>query len=250
LNTGGWRNPALLNLFASEGKRKLKSENRFDAAGVKTLFLTIIALFVISVLIQATAPGAITGFSNGSAITGYNDVAAVPATGTFSFGSITQNVSNGEAANITDPSGFKWIFEFNTTGMGGLAQDTCYVYRASGGCIPVNVSYGMGWNSSTYASGNLSRAINNNVSTSANTTATNTTTVVTLTAVNAGKSGNSFVLSDNAVNITSSGLSGGADAKSGWTGGQKNAYQALPGLYAIGLVIIMIILLLLALSYL
>ena len=170
-------------------------------------------VYIAVVLGIAVVAGSITLFLTNQVLNTTGTIpgsAATNATGTVTF---SGNVSNGEAVNLTDPSGFKYIFEFNTTDRGALAQDTCYVYRTSGGCIPVNVSYNMGWNNSFSASGNLTATINANTTVHANVTAVNTTNRTSLSAL-AGTPGNSMILSDNALNVTVSGLSGGSNQTS------------------------------------
>lgn len=173
----------------------------------------IIQIIYIAVLLGvAIAAGSITIFITDTVvgITG-TPTGALPtnATGTVTF---SGNVSNGTAVNITDTSGFKYVFEFNLSGRGSNAAETCYVFRTEPGCIPVNASFAMGWNSSTYSAGNLTRVMNTNSTVSANITATNTTTVVSITADTAGSAGNSMTLTSTGSGITVSGLSGGTDA--------------------------------------
>ena len=160
----------------------------------------IISLVGIGVGILALAIiftiGPVIGYNVESA----NTVPSVAtATGTFIF---SGNVSNGELANITNGASV-YIFEFNTTGTS--PGNVCLTNN----CIRINLT--TGYNTSVLASGNLTDAINANTSTSALVTAVNTTNKTTLTAVNSGKAANSYSLSDNAVNIASSGLSGGVD---------------------------------------
>lgn len=131
------------------------------------------------------------------------------ATGTFTF---SGNVSNGELVNITNGAAV-YRFEFNTTNNGSaiICQTT--------DCIPVNLSgvieTGMKapiyYNQSYLASGNLTVTINANASTAALLTAANTTNRTTLTADSAGLNGNTITLSDNAANVASSPMSGGAE---------------------------------------
>lgn len=219
-----------------------KTQHRFDETAVKGLIITVVAIFTIAILVNAAFPGTITSMSNTSSLGG----SVATATGTVTF---SGNVTPGNAVNLTDPSGFKYVFEFNTTGRGGLATDTCYIYASSPGCIPVNVSYNLGWNSTPYEVGNLSKAINGNTTVSANVTSVNSTTVVTLTAITTGTLYNSMVLSTNGANIAVSGLSGGANSGySSWSPSSQTAWAPVPTIVVVVIVIIFLVLLLSAIS--
>ncbi len=50
----------------------MEVSHKMDTGAFKGLIIAILALYVISILVQAVIPGAITTFSNTSAITGYS----------------------------------------------------------------------------------------------------------------------------------------------------------------------------------
>lgn len=165
----------------------------------------IVEIIHIAVILGiAVAAGSIVLFLTNSIVTltgTPSGATEATASGTFTF---SGNVSNGELVNITHPNGSVYRFEFNTTN-----GSTCLTTD----CIPVNLTgvepTGRWWNQSWYASGNLTAAINANATVASFVTAANTTNITTITADAPGAGWNSVVLSDNAANVASSGLSGG-----------------------------------------
>lgn len=167
----------------------------------------VLAVVIGLIVIGYIGPVALQSFAASNIGTGQLSTAS----GSFIF---SGNVTSGELANISisfsNGSTFVYLFEFNATN-----GSTCLTLN----CIPVNLtgveSTGRWWNQSYYASGNLTSAINANTSTASIVTAVNTTNRTTLTAVSSGASGNQITLSDNALNLASSGLSGGQDSSLG-----------------------------------
>lgn len=77
-------NPSMIPAMGS-GITNLDVENhevqhRVDGAAFKGLIMAVIALYVVSVLVQSVIPGAITTFSNTSAISGYSTWSAQTTT--------------------------------------------------------------------------------------------------------------------------------------------------------------------------
>jgi hypothetical protein len=154
------------------------------------------------------------------------------AIGKFTFSGTGETViNNGELINITNSNGNVYRFEFNTSGNPNLAT----VLTAN--AIRVNITSGSGHNTSILASGNLTTAINANTSTSALVTAVNTTNLTTLTFTSTGIIGNSITLSDNAINIASSGMSGGVEGTAAWATTKANV---MTGYTVIGIIFIII----------
>jgi hypothetical protein len=153
----------------------------------------------------AVAVGAITLFVTSQVvdITGTpSGTSSTAASGALTF---TGNVSNGELVNITNGVAV-YRFEFNTTAAGSAA--TCLTTN----CVIVNLT--PGYNSSVKASGNLTAAINANVSVAAFVTAVNTTNTTTITADTAGSAGNSIGTVETlaAASWGAATLTGGSDA--------------------------------------
>jgi len=136
------------------------------------------------------------------AVTTNPDWNGLAASNTLTF---TGNVSNGELVNITYGDAI-YRFEFNTSHPNN-GTDTL-----TANAIRVNLT--TGYNFSWLASGNLTNAINANVSTAAIVTASNTTNVTTLTADSVGRFYNSlYATSENLASASwaSTSLTGGKD---------------------------------------
>ena len=74
-------NPAMVNMVSQgimaldandRAVKRVEAQHFIDSTAFKGLILAVIALYVISILVQAVIPGTITTFSNTSAITGYS----------------------------------------------------------------------------------------------------------------------------------------------------------------------------------